>query len=287
VNDKQTKRQRLDQAREEARLAREKREKRQRLLKWLVPSGVSLAIVLIAALIVTLVVVNQPKPTFPNGPKNMASDGIVFTGVDGTATATETAGIEKGSKPVATDYDNSDGVAHIVTYIDWTCPACKNFESQYADPIKQLVDAGTATLEVHPIAILDRNFTGDRYSSRSANAAACVANFEPDAFLDVQVAAYEAQAEEGGPGLSNAKILDFVQKAGADSDDVADCITSEQFKPWVTAATQRATSIEEYLTPSGSFATPTIVVNGQKWNPDQTTGEPTFPDFLESAVSGA
>lgn len=280
--ERQTKKQRIEEAREAARLAREKREKRAKLLKVLVPSIATLVVLGIAALIVVVVIATIPKPAFPGGPKNMASDGILFEG-DGTSSAVvNTAALKKGDKPKATEFPASDGLAHIVTYVDWTCPACKSFESAYASQIDQIVAAGQATLEVHPIAILDRNYAGSRYSSRAANAAACVANYAPDSFLKVQTAMFDGQGSEGTTGLTTAEIKKIVNKAGADGDALNTCIDSERFKNWVSAATQRATSDEDLQT-GGQFSTPTVVVNGKKWDPQ---AQSDFGQFLVSAVSG-
>ncbi|TPW70157.1 thioredoxin domain-containing protein [Schumannella sp. 10F1B-5-1] len=281
--ERQTKKQRIEEAREAARLAREKREKRQKLLKVLVPSIATLVVLGIAALIVVVVIATMPKPAFPGGPKNMASDGILFQG-DGTSSeVVNTAALKKGDKPKATEFPANDGLAHIVTYVDWSCPACKSFESAYSEQIDQIVAAGQATLEVHPIAILDHLYSGSRYSSRSANAAACIANFAPEKFAAAQTAMFDAQPEsETGPGLSNAEIKKIVNNAGADSDAINTCIDSEQFKKWVTAATQRATSDAD-LQGSNGFSTPTVVVNGQRWDPQKQSD---FGQFLVSAVSG-
>lgn len=258
--EKQTKKQRIDEARETARLAREKREKRQKLLKWLVPSSVTLAILLIGALVTTLIIVNQPAPSFPNGPKNMASDGIVLTGDSGELSYVETAAIEKGDEPTPTEWDADDTRPHVVAYIDWACPVCKSFEEAYRDQIDAAITADQITFEVKPIEITDRNYAGSRYSSRVNNAAACVAEFAPESFWDVQAAVYEQQPAEGTAGLNNAGILDIVRGAGVDDDDVATCIEDEQFKSWVAAATDRALDPDSETPVQG---TPTIYVDGE------------------------
>lgn len=280
--ERQTKKQRIEEAREAARQARESREKRQRLLKVLVPIIATVVVLGIGALIAVVVIATIPKPAFPGGPKNMASDGILYTGDGTTAAVTETAATKKGEKPKATEWPDSDGKAHIVTYIDWSCPVCKTFETTYAEQINQIVAAGQATLEIHPVAILDRAYLSSRFSSRAANAAACVANFEPEKFEAVQTAMYDEQPEENTNGLTNAKIKQIVQKAGAKSDDVATCIDSERFKNWVKAATDRATS-DKALQGAQGFGTPTVVVNGQRWD---SSAQPDFGAFLTSAVSG-
>src|SRR5690606_28315207 len=97
-----------------------------------------------------------------------------------------------------------------------------------------------ATLEVHPVAILDRYFMGSRYSTRSANAAACVADAASGSFLDVQRALFENQPAEQTSGLSDDELISVVRAAGLDDEQVEACIRGESFSPWVGAATARA-----------------------------------------------
>ncbi|MEO7895793.1 MAG: thioredoxin domain-containing protein, partial [Pseudolysinimonas sp.] len=143
--------------------------------------------------------------------------------------------------------------------------------------------AGVATLEVHPIAILDRNYAGSRYSSRSNNAGACVADLAPESFLDVMSAMFTNQPAEGTTGLTDAEIIDVVHGAGLVNDDVDACIEDELFGPWVTAATDRTTSNGDLIADGAQgFTTPTIVVNGVIW--DRTVD---VMDFIQSQLSGS
>ena len=66
------------------------------------------------------------------------------------------------------------------TYIDFMCPICNKFEETYGDEILDLVNNGTITLNIHPIAILDRYSQGTAFSTRAANAMYCVAENDPD-----------------------------------------------------------------------------------------------------------
>ena len=276
-----TKNQRREAAREAARLEREKQKRRDRLRRWLVPTISTVAVLAIAAGIVWAFVSNQPAPQSAAGPRNMISDGILFSaGDDGTVTPTETGAIPPSGTPTPTDAED-DGLAHIVTYVDFSCPGCKAFETTYATSIDALVSAGVATLEVHPIAILDRSYQGSRYSSRSNNAAACVADAAPEKFLDVMIAFYANQPDESTSGLTDKEIIDLVHTAGVVDDDVDACIKGEVFVPWVTAATTRATSDPDLVVEgSAGFVTPTIVVNGEVWDRSADV-----MDFIQSHIS--
>lgn len=276
-----SKNQRREAAREAARITREKQVKRERLLKWLVPTSVSVGLLAIAAVVIVVVVTAIPRPQLPAGPDNMASDGILFEAPDGDVVPVSTPGIAEESEPVATEFEASDDRAHIVTYIDWTCPACKVFEENYGAQIEQLVADGDATLEVHPVAILDRAYAGSRYSSRAANAAACVASNAPESFLDVQEAFFAGQPQEGTTGLGDDEMVDLIASAGVTDPAVTECVTDETYREWVTASTSRTTSDEALLNAQGGFQTPTLTVNGERW--DSQSGV-DFLDFVADKI---
>ncbi len=264
--ERQTKNQRREAAREAARLEREKQKRRDRLRRWLIPTVSTVAVLAIAAAIVWAFVSNQPAAQSVAGPRNMISDGILFTGENGELTPVETGAIKPSGSPTPTDLED-DGLAHIVTYVDFSCPACQSFEATYAESIQSLVGSGLATLEVHPIAILDSRFVGSRYSSRANNVGACVADLAPESFLDVMGAMFTNQPPEGTTGLTDAEIIDVVHGAGLVNDDVDACIDDELFGPWVTSATDRTTADADLIAPGAQgFSTPTIVVNGEVWD---------------------
>ncbi|MHC5795858.1 DsbA family protein [Lacisediminihabitans sp. FW035] len=277
-NSPQGKKDRREAARETARLEREAEKKRQRRNRILLQGGIGIGILAIIAIVVAVVV--QPSAPGAPGPKNMASSGILFTGKGGVATATTTAAAAADGKPKATKTDSSDGLAHIITYVDWACPACKSFEATYAAQIQQLVASGSATLEVHPISILDRNYQSSRYASRAANAAACIANYDPAKFLDAQTVFYDKQPTEGTSGLTNSEITALVKEAGISDSSVTSCIETEKFKAWVSKSTQVTTGTASLINAeAGGFSTPTVIVNGKRWD---GTG-----DFLQFAATAA
>ncbi|GAA4681029.1 thioredoxin domain-containing protein [Frondihabitans cladoniiphilus] len=273
-NDRAPKNARREAARETARLQREQEQKRQRRNRFFLQGGIGAAVVVVA-LVVILVVVNSnsgstAKVSTEAGPANLPTDGILFTGVNGSVTPTLGSGVAAGATPKPVASSNADGSAKVVTYIDWACPACKQFEATYSSEIQSLVANGTATLEIHPVSILDRSYQNSRYASRAANAAACVANFDPDKFLAVQNEFYDNQPTEGSTGLTDTQIKRLIARGGVVDKKVTTCVDSETYKSWVTAATNRATSDPALVNPtSGGFSTPTVVVNGKRW--DNTT----------------
>ena len=279
-DERQTKNDKRDAARELARITREKQKRQERLRRWLIPTGVTVVVLAIVAIVVLVVTTSAPPPQSADGPKNMVSDGILLTGSGGKMVPTKTGAVQASSTPTPHDLP-SDGVAHIVTYVDFSCPACQSFEATNADTIEQMVEQGKATLEIHPIAILDTHYTTN-YSTRASNVAACVANFAPESFYDVMKAMYVGQAKEGTAGLANSQMVSIVHSAGLRNGDVDKCINGVTFKSWVTSATTRATTGP---LPNTSVAnvnsTPTVLVNGQQYD-----GSIAFTDFVQQTLAG-
>lgn len=260
-----TKDQRREQAREIARLEREARLKAQRRNGILIRVGATVGVLALLGAIAGGIWLGT-RPAGP-GPVNMASDGILFTGTDdGEVEAVRTGAVPGDGTPVPTDPDAYDAPARIVTYIDYSCPVCQAFETTNAGQIEQLVAAGYATLEVHPVAILDRLFQGSEYSTRAANAMACVAAEKPDSYLDAAAAMFASQPAEGTAGLTDDEIRDVLESADALTDEISACIGDRRYEGWVKAATDRASADPALANPSsGGFGTPTVFVNGVRY----------------------
>jgi protein-disulfide isomerase len=213
--------------------------------------------------------------TTAGGPKNMQSGGILMTGTGGDIAATRTPAVPANGNPVATDPTKHSSTVNIVEFIDYQCPYCNQFETANAPQIDKWVAEGKATVEIHPLAFLDSDSQGTRYSSRADNAASCVANYDPDDFLAVTSALYKDQPPEGSPGLPNSKIVSILASAGASDPAIARCVDTEQFRSWVTASTDYA--IKNVFNGEGS--TPTIFVNGKQY-----AGSITDPTAFASFV---
>lgn len=280
---RETKNARREAAREAARAAREAQKKRELRNKILLRGGVTLGIVLVLSIIgVSIWGASQGSaPASTAGPRNMISEGIVLTGSDGDVTAVETPALEEGEDPVPTDDSALGTDLHIVTYVDYLCPVCNVFEQTNGAAIRELVESGDASLEVHPVAILNRLSLGTDYSTRAGNAMACVAQYEPDSFLDAQEALFADQPAENTPGLGDGELVDVVSNAIGSNVEVSNCIRGNSFGGFIDAATARATSDPDLINPaSGGFSTPTVIVNG-----DRFTGAPNdaaaFTTFLQ------
>ncbi|TCU86738.1 protein-disulfide isomerase [Curtobacterium sp. PhB191] len=263
-NDRPTKNERRQHAREVSRQRADAEKRRKRRNKWFLQGGIGLGIIAIAAIITLVVVnVNNAPAVSAAGPKNMATGAIQFTGEGGEVTPVTTKAVTAKGTPSAVPTSNTDGAVAVTEYVDWACPVCKQFEAAYADQILDKVESGDATLAIQPVSILDRSYQSSRYASRAANAAMCVANYAPDKFLDVQTQFFDNQPTEGTSGLTNAEIAKLVKAGGATGSNVSECLSTEQFKGWVTKSTKLVTA-DEALQGTQGFGTPTVVVNGKR-----------------------
>ncbi len=276
-----SKNERRDAAREKARQLRQQQQRRERRTRVLIQGGVIVVILAVVA-VVALVLVNSIAPSGP-GPKNMADNGIVITkGLVADRTGSGSATDPAQRLP-------QQGKVAIRTYEDFQCPICKGFETANAAQIKALVQAGKATLQIYPVSILDRESQGTRYSSRAANAAACVANFSPDDFYAFHGLLYAHQPAEGGTGLTDAQLISYAKQSGASSmSSITTCIQKERYKGWVTDSTD--TWLKGHLpdsnvgAPDQYYGTPIVLVNGKQYT-GSTTDATAFANFILASAA--
>ena len=275
---------RRDVAREKARQLREEQRKKDRRNRFILQGSLILVTLAIVAAVV-IVIVSTIRPP-PPGPLNMLSDGIkIGEGYH----AVPTPALQPSAEPVPSASNASADILDIRVYVDYMCPICGSFEKANAEQISKLVRDGTATLEIHPVAILDRVSMGTKYSTRAVNATACVANFSPDNFFDYSAILFEKQPEENTPGLDDATLIALAKEVGVSKfTDVASCITDQTFKAWVAASTNRFINnpIPNAATQPPQPGTPTIYVNGQlyQYTVNQTTGEMDPAEFASFLV---
>ncbi|WP_077490771.1 DsbA family protein [Sinomonas mesophila] len=288
---RQTKAERTAAAREKARQIREeqlKREKRNKLLlRWGVVAAL-VAVVAVVALVVTTSL-RQNAPIADTGPRAANSNqyGGVTLGKGTEVTAVPASTVDVASVPAPTSQPTAGQPASapgveaspagepvkVVLYIDFICPACKQFEATYGEKLTQLRDEGKVTVEYRAIGFLDRQSTTN-YSSRAANAAACVVNSTPQhyaAFVDELMA---QQPAEGGAGLSDDKLKEIARGLGATIDQ---CVEDKTYRPMVKYDTQLASA-------SGVTGTPTAFVDGKQWGIGESAQQ-GFDQFVDAAVA--
>lgn len=279
----ETKRERREAAREKARAAREAEAKRRRRRRWALQGGLAVGVLAVLA-VVALVVTRSLAPAGP-GPLNMASDGIVLSGDGTTISAVSTDAVPADGSPVPSAAGTAEKPS-IVVYLDYMCPYCGQFDTTNADQLETWATQGAVDLEIHPLGFLDSASQGSKYSTRSANALACVANSRPDAALDVNTALFAQQPAENTRGLTNDELVTLIEGAGVDDPDVASCVRDGQFDDWVASATERALNDPvPHSDLAAVTATPTVLVNGQQYQGSPTDAA-AFAQFVAEVAGG-
>lgn len=278
--EKLTKNERRAAARERARLQHEARLRREKRNRALTVGGIVVAALAVVTVVV-LVIVNGIRPAGP-GPQNMASDGIVI-GAGLEAERTDAIPAEGEMTPT----EQTDEKLQIVIYQDYMCPHCGAFEQTNGDTIRGLVEQGLATVEYHPVSFLDNSSLGSKYSTRAANAAACVAEYAPDSFFDWNELMFANQPAELTTGLEDDQMIEFASQAGADTEgELSDCIRSVQFEDWVRDVVDRLYAGPVPYTYEGgepvqALSTPTVLVNGRHYQGPNTDAA-VFQGFIQS-----
>ncbi|XAS64611.1 DsbA family protein [Pseudarthrobacter sp. So.54] len=285
---RQSKSERTAAAREKAREIREAQLKKEKRNKLLIGWGIVAAVVAIIVVVALVVTSNIQKnaPVADEGPT--PANGNVYGGVTLLANS-EVAKTEPGTvriadlsapaetPPAEITAPGAEAEAgkpvKVVLFIDFICPVCKNFETQYNETLTKLRNEGKITVEYRPLGFLDTRSTTN-YSSRAANAAACVVNESPEKYADFVNMLFQKQPAEGSAGISDADLKKMATDAGAKSIDT--CVDGKTYRPWVKYATQQAASI-------GVTGTPTVLVEGKQWGKGDSAQTP-FDQFLQAAI---
>jgi protein-disulfide isomerase len=169
---------------------------------------------------------------------------------------------------------------HLVMYEDFMCPICGQFEKDQADFLAQQVAAGNVQVEYRPIAILDRESNGTNYSTRSANAAACVLSRAGAAAAGkMHDLLFANQPQENSDGLPDSQLVDLAVQAGAERSSVQTCIDDQTYQGWVANVTDQSSK-------DGVTGTPTAVLNGSMLDTNTTLVPAAFQQAVTEAVNG-
>lgn len=279
TQEKQTRSEQREAARQKARELRAesaKKEKRNRLIIQLSVVLVALGIVGgIAAVVIVDAANKADAPIVGEVPDNLTDLGGLKVGVGLQAfTATNT--------PTP---DAAGDTPEIVVYVDYQCPICQAFDVPNSAQIRSWADIGAVTVEIRPISFLDRASLNE-YSSRAANASLCVANFEPDSFFDLHELLMLNQPEEGTSGQSDDELFAYAEEAGAGTEDVKGCIQAKSFGDYIEQHTQAVLSTpQDGVSVTG---TPTILVNGNQYTwatGDDLVSAERFAQFVQLATA--
>ncbi len=167
-------------------------------------------------------------------------------------------GILLGQDGVAGQGAPANAPVRVDVYLDLLCPICQAFEQINDADIVAMRKDGTVEYYLHPISILDHASAGSQYPTRAAAAAYTVAEYAPEKFDEFLVGLYANQPAEDTVGLTNTQIDQIATIAGV-PQDVIDRFKDGEFTQYVASATDQASI-------AGVRGTPTILLNGQKYD---------------------
>jgi protein-disulfide isomerase len=266
---RKSKAERTSEAREKARLIREAQIKKDKRNKLLIGWGIVVAVVAILAIVALVVTtsIRENTPVADQGPVPASANvnGGVTLLANTEVKKTDAATVDIASLPAKPHTLPSPAVApgaeaeagqpvKVIAYIDFICPVCLRFENTYNEALTTLRNEGKITMEYRPLGFLDRQ-SSTNYSSRAANAAACVADKAPDKYAEYVNVLFANQPAEGGAGLSDDKLKSLASDIGA---DITSCVDDKTFRPYVKYSTELASR-------TGITGTPTVFVDGKKW----------------------
>jgi protein-disulfide isomerase len=267
---RKSKAERTAEAREKARLIREaqlKKDKRNKLLiGWGIVAAVVAILVVVALVVTTSIQQNTPIADQGPVPASANANGGVTLLANTDVKKTDAATVDIANLPAKPDAQPNPVVApgaeaeagqpvKVVAYIDFICPVCLRFENTYNDALTSLRNEGKISMEYRPLGFLDRQ-SSTNYSSRAANAAACVADKAPEKYAEYVDVLFANQPAEGGAGLSDDKLKSLASDIGA---DINSCVDDKTFRPYVKYSTELANR-------TGITGTPTVFIDGKQWD---------------------
>jgi protein-disulfide isomerase len=249
---KVTRSQQREEAREKARQIREQHKKTEKARQIGFVGGIVTAILILGGLMGWAIV--SSGPTEIAKPTNMSFDNGIRIGTNLEAFT-------------ATNEPTTEDVPIIKIYVDYQCPFCKNFEQFNAPLIESKVAAGEWIVEYHPISFLDGGGSPNEFSSRAANAAVCVAEFSPNNFLSMSNKIMSSQPEEATAGPSDSELAGFAEQVGvANFDKVKRCINAKSFDKWISTTTSDTLGAVVPGTDLVVDSTPFVVLNGLRYS---------------------
>jgi protein-disulfide isomerase len=103
----------------------------------------------------------------------------------------------------------------------------------------------------------------NNYSSRSTNAALCVANAQPEKFYDVNTALYASQPDENTAGPSDSDLKETLKSASVNIiADLNSCIDEKRYAKYIENRTAEAFSQPAVTGKDIPRGTPYVLVNG-------------------------
>ena len=220
---------------------------------------------IVVAMVALVVVTGIVFSLFGQSEKTTAS----LSGLDGIKlkpAVTSTIDTANGS---AITFDNGAATT-IDVWEDSQCPVCKLFEDANGAYIESLVREKKANVRYHVLS-----FLGDE-SVRAANVSFCAA--DEGHYLDFQKAIYAVQSTVENSGFwSNETLVEMGKKIGITSTKFEDCVTKGSKVDLVQANS-------ESMSKFGVQGTPTVLINGKKW--ERTQNAFALDEFKAAVEAG-
>jgi protein-disulfide isomerase len=152
----------------------------------------------------------------------------------------------------------------ITLYGDFHCPHCADFEEQFGPTITQAQEAGTARVELYPMAFIDEG------SLTAANAMACAAE------AGFGQAYYLGLFANHALQWSDPQLIDLATKVGGSPTEAfRTCVMRRAHADWVTSVNAAADT-------NGVSQTPTLLINGKEVDVASLT-----PEALQTMIRDA
>ena len=220
---------------------------------------------IVIAMVALVVVTGVVFSLFGQSDKTTAS----LSGLDGLKlkpAVTSTIDTANGS---AISFDNGAATT-IDIWEDSQCPVCKLFEDANGAYVESLIREKKANVRYHVLS-----FLGDE-SVRAANASFCAA--DEGQYLDFHKAIYAVQSTVENSGFwSNETLVEMGKKIGITSTKFEDCVTKGSKVDLVQANS-------ESMSKFGVQGTPTVFINGKKW--ERTQNAFVLDEFKAAVEAG-
>ena len=296
-----TKSQRRDDARAKALAMRQEQERKARRTRMIAITGLVAAVLVLGAVIFAIVRQGQANA-------EAYADVVYAAGTQDTVVpapedvdAPEAADAA-GGIPISAAGVGEAGEDDVVVevYFDFMCPWCGKFDRANSGELDALAAGEGVTVVYKNIAFLDGQSQGTFFSTRAANAAAVVAAEDPEHYSDFVTAVFEEEPQEGTAGIKDSRLAEIAVEVGV-PQEVADTFTEtvdgtyqvatsddateeregtwRRYAPFVASATQQA------ATDLGGLSTPTVLIDGKKWEGDLYTPGPLTQAVLEAVAA--
>jgi len=258
---KPTRSEQREAARAKAKEVRDQHKKNEKRKGLFIKLGLGAGIVAVAAIIAGVVLTGIANESGQSQtPTNLTANNGILIGAGGQA-------ILDGKIPAPIATPAATNTVHIVTYIDYQCPYCAQFENANLKQIKGWLDTGFATLEIRPLSFLDGRGSPNTYSSRAANAALAVAKFAPNKYFAFNEALFLNQPAENTKGPENDALIKLANQLGIKGAGFEAAVNNKDFGKWITATTSKSLSspVADSNPTVNLDGTPLVLVNGQSY----------------------